>query len=225
MAYIYKHIRKDTNEIFYIGIGTTKYRATTSHGRNPFWHRVVNKTEWESQIIEDGLSWKEACEKEIELIKLYGRTDLKEGALVNLTDGGEGVLGSKSNIGKKRSEETKQYQSYLKKGKKLSAEHIKNISIASKKRWDDEIERAKMLNSMKRGWNHSDESKQKMSESKKGKPTWSKGKTHSDEHRRRNSESKMGKTFKKVECVHCGRFVAISKINLWHNDNCKLKIN
>jgi hypothetical protein len=38
MAYLYKHIRKDTNEVFYVGIGSdVDYsRAHTRHKRSSF---------------------------------------------------------------------------------------------------------------------------------------------------------------------------------------------
>lgn len=213
MAYIYKHIRKDTNEVFYIGIGKTKRRINSTANRNQYWHNIVNKVGFDFEIIEDNLDWEIACEREKYWISFYGRIDNKTGTLVNMTDGGDGVF----NI----SQESKIQMSLAKKGKILSDEHKKNIGVAVKNRWLDETQRNKMMRGS--GWNHSEETKQKISEMKKGKPTWSKGKTHSEEHRRKNSESKIGKTFKKVECIHCGRFVAISKINLWHNDNCKLK--
>ena len=88
MAVVYKHIRKDTNEVFYIGIGKTSNRAFATKGRNYKWYDIVDKFGYSIEIIEDGLSWEEACTKEIELIKFYGRADLNEGTLVNMTDGG-----------------------------------------------------------------------------------------------------------------------------------------
>ena len=91
MAVVYKHIRKDTNEVFYIGIGSIK-RAHTTKGRNKHWTRVVNKAGYEVIIISEGLSWEEACIEEIKLIKEYGRKDLNEGPLTNMTDGGDGSL-------------------------------------------------------------------------------------------------------------------------------------
>ena len=213
MAYIYKHIRKDTREVFYIGIGKDKRRIKSLVNRNDIWKNIVNKAGFEYDIIEDNLTWDEACEREKYWIKFYGRRDLKEGTLANMTDGGEGV----NNI----SDKSRHQMSLAKKGKKLSSEHKKHIGEASKKRWSDEVERKKMMRG--KGWNHSEETKQKMSEMKKGKPTCSKGKKCSEEHKKNVSLSKIGKTFQKVQCTHCGRFVAISKINLWHNDNCKLK--
>ena len=70
MAYVYKHIRKDRNEVFYIGIGTQdKFkRAFSKIKRNDFWRNIASKTEYEVVIIYDGLTWEEACLKEIELI-------------------------------------------------------------------------------------------------------------------------------------------------------------
>lgn len=90
MAIVYKHIRKDTNEVFYIGVGADKRRAYTKKGRNNFWQNIVNKTEYDVIILYTGLSYEEAYHKEKELIAEYGRRDLNKGTLCNLTDGGEG---------------------------------------------------------------------------------------------------------------------------------------
>ena len=57
MAYVYKHIRKDNNEIFYIGIGNddSYERAYQTKSRNIFWKHIVNKTDYFVEIIEDNL--------------------------------------------------------------------------------------------------------------------------------------------------------------------------
>lgn len=95
MAYVYRHVRLDKSEVFYVGIGSDeKYeRSKTSKNRNKYWHNIVKNTPYEVEIMLDDLTWEEACEKEKEFIKLYGRKDLKEGTLVNMTDGGEGAFG------------------------------------------------------------------------------------------------------------------------------------
>jgi hypothetical protein len=97
MAYLYRHIRLDKNEPFYIGIGTDiEYkRAYNFYNRSNHWKNIINKTQYEVEILLDDLTWEEACQKEIEFITLYGRKDLNKGTLVNLTDGGEGFLGYK----------------------------------------------------------------------------------------------------------------------------------
>jgi hypothetical protein len=92
MAYVYRHIRLDKNEPFYIGIGIDSYRMFSKQNRNRHWRNVVKNSKFEAEILMDNISWEQACEKEREFIKLYGRVDLGTGTLVNLTDGGEGVL-------------------------------------------------------------------------------------------------------------------------------------
>ena len=94
MAYVYKHIRKDTNEVFYIGIGSDiKYkRANDTNNRNKYWKNITNKTDYIVEIIEDNLTWEQVCDIEVKLIKHYGRKDLNEGSLVNMTNGGDGTL-------------------------------------------------------------------------------------------------------------------------------------
>ena len=117
MAYIYKHIRLDTNDVFYIGIGfdnTGKYRRAYRNGRNDIWEKIVKKTNYVVEIVEDGLTDEEVIEREKYWIKYYGRINLNEGTLSNLTNGGEGA------IGLIHSDETK-----------------RKISEAGKKRWEN----------------------------------------------------------------------------------------
>jgi hypothetical protein len=100
MAYLYRHVRLDKNEPFYIGIAKDedkKYkRAYSKYYRNKYWHNVIELTQYEVEILLINLTWEEACQKEIEFIKLYGRKDLKLGSLVNMTNGGEGNKGPRS---------------------------------------------------------------------------------------------------------------------------------
>lgn len=93
MAIVYKHIRKDTEEIFYIGIGKTEKRAYSKLCRSMFWKRIVEKTEYEVVILKSDITWEEAQKLETELITKYGRRDLGLGTLVNLTNGGQGTIG------------------------------------------------------------------------------------------------------------------------------------
>lgn len=101
MAYVYRHIRLDKNEPFYIGIGKdgdcTFKRAyyKSKQKRNKIWIDIVNKTPYNVEILFDNISWEEACKKEIEFITLYGRINLGTGTLANLTNGGEGTFGLK----------------------------------------------------------------------------------------------------------------------------------
>lgn len=82
--YVYFHINPVKNQIFYVGKGRGK-RAWSKHNRNPFWQNTVDKYGWIVNIVEEGLTNAEACEREIFYIKKIGRINL-----CNLTDGGEG---------------------------------------------------------------------------------------------------------------------------------------
>lgn len=89
MAILYRHL-KPCGEVFYIGIGKEEKRAYTKQGRNEYWKKVYNKYGYVVDILKRDLTWNEACELETILISWYGRSDLKEGTLTNLTDGGDG---------------------------------------------------------------------------------------------------------------------------------------
>jgi hypothetical protein len=95
MAYLYRHIRLDINQPFYIGIGSDNNykRAYTTSSRNKHWKNIVSKTKYNVEIVMTDLTWEEACKKEIEFIQLYGRKNLGKGFLCNYTNGGDGVLG------------------------------------------------------------------------------------------------------------------------------------
>jgi hypothetical protein len=128
MAYVYRHIRLDKNEPFYIGIGTSKYynRAYRHKTRSDFWKRVANKGGYEVEILMDNLTWEQACEKEKEFIKLYGRIDFKTGCLVNMTDGGDGTLNAI-----------------------ISEEHRKSVAEANKRRVFTDEQKEKMAERMR----------------------------------------------------------------------------
>ena len=239
MAYVYKHVRLDTQEIFYIGIGSDnkgKYeRAYEKSGRNIHWHNIAVKAGYEIKIIIDNLTWQEACDKEIELIKFYGRKDLKEGCLVNMTDGGEGANGAIPwNKGKQMNDESKI---------KMSQNNCRKGNP---------------------GYKHTQESKDKMSKSKIGKPSPTKGKPgtnlgkkFSEETKQKMSKSSIGNTYalgsKRTEeskekirlgkqgdkspwfgkdpwnkgithqviCPHCNKTGDRVVMSRWHFDKCK----
>lgn len=97
--YLYRHIRLDTNEVFYVGIGKKsktgrkfKYkRAYDFAQRSKFWKRIYNKSR--KNIKVDFLLESDdkgfIKQKEIEFVALYGRRNLGLGNLVNLTNGGD----------------------------------------------------------------------------------------------------------------------------------------
>lgn len=193
MAYVYRHIRLDTNKVFYIGIGNDlKYqRSKSKYNRNRYWHNIVNKTPIRIDVLFDEISYEEAKSKEIEFISLYGRIDFGVGTLVNMTDGGEGCLGmvvrddvrikiSHKNKGRKVSQETRDKISLARKGFKHTDEVKRKIG---------EFKKGKKLPPRKPV---SEETRKKMSDGRKGKsPSYNYIRT--EEHRRRLSEGALGK--------------------------------
>ncbi|NBY21342.1 MAG: hypothetical protein EBQ73_00350 [Gammaproteobacteria bacterium] len=173
MAYVYRHIRLDKNEPFYIGIGSDEEykRANTNTRRNKHWINI-SKFGYEVDILFDGLTWDEACVKEKEFISLYGRKDKNKGSLCNLTDGGDGCLGRIVTF----SEESKRKMSEARKGKKpyiITDEIRKNLSIAAKKRGISKEHLAKMNKARvnfthRKGIPHTEETRKKMSDSRIG---------------------------------------------------------
>ena len=99
---VYRHIRLDKNEVFYIGIGEAD-RPRDRFNRNNHWKRIVsvNNGVFSIDILFENVSKEFAIQKEIELIELYGRRDIGSGTLCNMTSGGEGAFG------RVHSEETK----------------------------------------------------------------------------------------------------------------------
>lgn len=188
MAVVYRHIRLDKNEPFYIGIGEKKNRAHTKHGRNEFWNKIIKKTNYRIDILFDDLTWEEAQEKEKEFISIYGRRDLGTGILVNLTDGGENppkMFGHKFNLGRKQSTTTRKKRSESMMGRTFSEETIKLKSDIAKK------------NGQKpsfKGFNHSEETKKIMSEKKKDI-------IFSEETRKKLSDAKKGKTANNAKSI------------------------
>lgn len=201
MAYVYRHIRLDKNEPFYIGIGKlpNHKRAYEKIKRNEFWQNIVAKTDYEVEILFDNLSWEEAEKKEIEFIALYGKRDNGTGTLVNIADGGGGSKGfkhsenakkkisiaSKNMIRKPISEETKE---------KIRKTLTGRVGINKGKSPSKET-REKIANTLRgrvgpnAGKKMSEEVKQKIRETKKLNPTCRKNTKVSEEAKLKISES------------------------------------
>lgn len=96
--YIYRHIRPDKNEVFYIGKGYEKSKSHSKRylekcGRNDYWKNIVrlNNGKYRAEKIFWCDTEDEINKKEIEFISLYGRF-VNGGTLCNMTDGGDGSI-------------------------------------------------------------------------------------------------------------------------------------
>jgi hypothetical protein len=177
MPFVYKHIRLDTNETFYIGIGKRAGRGFSVKSRNPHWINIVRKVKCVVDILHDYVDWPTALELEKFYIKRYGRKDLGSGTLVNMTDGGEGSIGRKV------------------------SNHVKQILNRTGKKHSPEA-KLKMVNtrltSLKcRGWKWSKESLENISKIRKGKTPWNKGRPWSEEVKNKIRGTKNGKRDKR----------------------------
>ena len=156
--YVYVHIRKDNNTVFYVGKGTKNRAYDLDRGN--FHNGVRDKYGCRVEIIKDGLTESQAFRLESKMIKYYvltlgygipidGYRDFSNNYLTNFTWGGEGCS----------------------------------------------------------GMHHTEETKQKISETEKGNIPWNKGKKASEESKQKMSESHKGQipwNIKKVICITTG---------------------
>ena len=158
MYLVYQHRKADTNEIFYVGKGNIK-RSKQSSGRSEYWHRTVNKHGFIVEIIKDNIDEEFSFFIEKEAINVYRRRGIK---LVNITDGGEGSSGYKH---------TEEHKAKLKGNQNFASTWGKNFkgcyhTDETKAKWSI----SRIGNTNKKGTKLSKESKQKISQSRKGKP-------------------------------------------------------
>ena len=120
--YVYAHYKTGEENIpFYIGKGKDK-RAFVTHDRSIWWKRVANKYGVVIRLLCENISESEAFSLEKQLIGMFGRADLGNGPLVNMTDGGEGASGNVS------SETTKFQISESNKRTKNHPDYVYNIT-------------------------------------------------------------------------------------------------
>lgn len=246
MAYVYRHIRLDKNEPFYIGIGKEDdgvykraYEKACSRKKSHIWKLITNKTDHEVDIMFYNITWGQACLKEKEFIILYGRIDKGNGILANMTDGGDG---SKGHI---VSQEIKNRHSERMKGKryslgfKQSKETIsKRVESLKNRKWTPE-QRAKMipiLALLNKGREKSSETIEKMRIA-------STGKKHTQESKNKMSIAQTGKkrsaeTIEKMRLISLGnknmlgqkmseetkRKISLTKMGTKHTEEAKRKI-
>jgi hypothetical protein len=230
MAIVYLHRRLDTNDVFYVGIGAQSKRAYLKIGRNKHWHNIVNKFGYSIEITHDNIIWEEACSIEKYLISFYGRNDLSNGSLCNLTDGGDGV--SKVIFTQERKDKIRNKAI----GRKLSPEHIEKMRQANKNKIISIETREKLvfnwlgkthsestrdkLRKANLGKKHSDETKEKMRLSKIGKKA-------SEETKLKMSESRKGEknpNFGRVFDEEIRKNMAKAQLGRKHSDETKKKM-
>lgn len=130
--YVYAHFTKDTNELFYIGVGTGN--RLFSKGRNTYWKRIVDKHGYTAHVILEGFTDRKEAVKEEIILQILNkpRACLQYGDKLQSIQSIETrkKIGD-ANRGKKRSLETKSILSKQKLGK-LNPMYNKEVSIESR---------------------------------------------------------------------------------------------
>lgn len=149
---VYKHTNLINGKV-YIGITSQNVKARWNNGwgyqNNKYFWRAIQKYKWENfkhEILFEHLSFKIACEKEIELIKYYNSNNSKFG--YNISSGGEC-----NSLGKKMLDETK---------KKISLSKIGTLSWNKGRAWSQETK--EKMQQAKLGRKVLEKTKKKMSQ-------------------------------------------------------------
>ena len=194
--YVYIYWRLDTNEVFYVGKGHNNRWKQLYKGRNKHFKNIVNKYPVICEIIKDNLTELEAFYWEKEIIRVlvfeYGFSIDTKGNksnehychLVNQTWGGEGASGHNP-FEDKTEEEIEEWKEKISKAN--SGENHPNYG-----KHHSQETKNKISESLK-GKCHTEESKKKMSNTRKGINNPLYGKHHSQETKNKISESNKGK--------------------------------
>jgi hypothetical protein len=181
--YTYIHTKKDTGEVFYVGKGKND-RAFHKYDRSKYWQNTAKKHGYDVSILAQWENEVDAYEHEKLLILCFKDMGV---SLVNLTDGGDGVVGYKA------TDEVKEKMSNVWKQKyKFGYKNPKGMM--GKRHSEKTIAKMKASHSL-RDCSMPEETRKKVSISSIGKlPTFGmKGKKHSDETKEKLSLAAKGR--------------------------------
>lgn len=160
--YVYAYVRKSDSPI----AGTPYYIGKGKGDRAYLGHLVTVPSKDRIIFLEQNLTNVGALAIERRLIRWYGRKDLGTGILLNRTDGGDG----NTNVRLPESQKLKMSETHKRIG--ISSDHMKKmiqgrvgLSLSDKHKKSLSENHVGMS-----GQKHSDETKKKMSMSKKNKP-------------------------------------------------------
>lgn len=158
--------------------------------------------------VEEGVSDKQAIDLECFLIAEMRDSGIP---LTNMTDGGDGAQGYK------HTDEYRKMMSEKWAGRVITEEHRQKMCRPKSPEGRANIALARSTTS----YRPSEETKRKISESLKGRPSLRKGSIHTAEARAKMSVMNKGRAKPKIQCLHCPKLVAAHTAKRWHFDNCK----
>ena len=228
--YVYQYLREDMTP-YYIGKGS-KGRAYTSQ-------RVIPKPTDKNriQIVAYKLLESEAFLLEIKLIKHYGRKDLGLGTLVNMTDGGDGLINPSEATKDKISKTLVNYNKSMPIDMKIKiCDNVSFGVISAYNKLTNEEKIARRASVVK-GWkSRSDNDKVNYADIKstQSKEVWSKRnneekdvifKKISNSLKGKSNISLKNKKHTKIKCIYCDKQGGLNNMKRYHFDNCKYKNN
>ncbi len=173
--YTYAYLREDRTP-YYIGKGKGKraYQKNRHRVKVPDKNKII--------FLKQNLTEEEAHNHEIYMIFVLGRKDLETGILRNLSDGGEGCSGYKHN------NQTKQKMKDNHKGTRgyNHSEETKQIMSEKRKQYTGITHPC-----YGRIFSHTQQSKDKISKTLKGRVPWNKGKKLSEETKEKMKQSAL----------------------------------
>jgi hypothetical protein len=224
--YVYAYLRNSDSSTanagtpYYIGKGIGKRAFSKTH------RVAVPDNQKNIVFVETNLTNIGALALERRLIRWYGRKDLGNGILRNLSDGGDGTAGfSHSEETKRKMRKPKSTSHILSMKKPKSAEHAQNIRLARRSdesrakvsklfkgipKTKEHVEKVRLALS---GKTRSDTAKKNISNGHIGQVAWNKGKKMTD-------DWKANRPWH--TCSICGiQSQNLTNIKRYHNDNCK----
>ena len=180
MACVYCHVRLDTDEVFYVGIGRSEKRAfDMKRGRNKYHKSITSNHGARVQVIIKDIEWDVACFWEKAWIKALKGAGYK---LANMTDGGDGVFNPSDEV-------------RIKISKALTGnKHASGIIRTEHQRI--EISKRMTGNQVWLGRSHSEETINKIKDKLSGRP----GRKKSQEEKDKISKTMTGKKRPKETC-------------------------
>lgn len=168
-------------------------------------------TSWEYQIIREHISMARTGKKHSDVTKK------------KMSEKAKGrIPWNKGVVGIVHSQESNQKRSATMKGRSISIEHKAKISNSKYGKPSGMLGKQHPLKGTKGNWQHSEETKKKLSDQKRGVPLSAEHVENLTIANRISGYNRRGVKQQQVECPHCHKVGGKSMMTRYHFDNCKV---